>query len=735
MARLFFITLAFLLVIDCSILGEGTADKESATQTFVVSNWIVAGPFPNLSEKKEPPDFLESMGGEAAAIFDRNTTIFYHDETGQTQAAACQFVTANSNGMIDLNKHFNLPGKKSAYAFCWLQSSSNQNMRCFLGSGDTVTAWLDGQCVFERKSKFIEQSCIPREYQFSINLHPGKNRLLIKVENTSGDWGFIFEMHTAAGTEEIVAEQARLKLLRDFQNVELRPDSSGGFVFPPGHFPELCWTDPAVVEKLWGKFPLRIKWFDRDLQEVSEALHPGRYAAYVEGDLPNGQMLRRALTLLCVEPECEAWLNAGAIQEEWIPNHLITEKVWRETTRERRQAATAGFGNRLAVERESAVVLSGLSEASNQKTIPAWKRTALMRDVDFHFALKKKLLPANFQTSTLRTPAKELGVPSPALHYGSSAEAGVRDDATERLRIICREWAEEGEEPFTVLVARHGVIVLHEAFGCSNKPPVNLQSRFALDSITKTLTGLMFAQFADQGLMSIDEPIGNHLSEFPITGRTAPTFRHCLTHSTGLDGHGAWGGMRNPWLENVIANGRDYLEPGRRVIYNGMGFDLVGKAMERVTGKNVFELFHENFFDPLGASQIRLSDLGFSAECTAEDLARIGQLILNRGSYGDLDFFSPATFEKMLPRKASEVCPELAVTDWEYGWGLSWERDTDAGKTILSQNTVGHGAFCSTVFRVDLENDLVIAIPRAGPGKENSKYLTRFLHAARDSLQ
>ena len=146
------------------------------------------------------------------------------------------------------------------------------------------------------------------------------------------------------------------------------------------------------------------------------------------------------------------------------------------------------------------------------------------------------------------------------------------------------------------------------------------------------------------------------------------------------------GGMRNPWLENVIGNGHEYLEPGRRVIYNGMGFDLAGKTMELVADKSIFRLMHENFLDPLGASQVRLSDLGFTAEGSAEDLARIGQLMLNRGSYGDIEFFSSETFEQMLPRKASEVCPELTMTDWEYGWGLSWERDTNQGKMIFSRN-------------------------------------------------
>jgi CubicO group peptidase (beta-lactamase class C family) len=724
------------------ISGGATWAKETPVhvigEQLSVRQWLVIGPFPNSEPKAQttgPKDYLTSLGGEMAAVLTERTSIPYEDEAGAMRLVQSEIATAQKSGMLDLNRQFRLPGKKIAYAFCWLRSSSNQVAQCFFGSGDGVKLWLNGEQVFEKKASFFEQSCIPRQSQFPLALQSGDNKLLVKVENTSGDWGFIFETTTADQAEEIIAEQLRLKQLREFQNVELRAECPSGFVFVPGKFPQIGWSDPTLVEKLWGKLPLPVRWFDGELNEVSEALHPGRYAAYVEGDLPDGRKLRRAITLFCIEPGCEAWLEPGALKGEWILNRLISEDVWRADEQERRQAATAGFGNRFAIERESAIVLAGLSEIKLPERFPAWRETPVMRDVEFHFALKRKILGTKFNSSLLRPPLKKSGTVTPTLRTGAPQEAGVRDETAGRLRAICREWADDGGEPFTVLVARHGVIVLHEAFNCSDKPPVNLQTRFALDSITKTLAGLMFAQFADQRLMFIDEPIGNHLPDFPTNGASVLTFRHCLTHSTGLEGHGAWGGMRNPWLENVIGNGHEYLEPGRRVIYNGMGFDLAGKAMELVADKSIFRLMHENFLDPLGASQVRLNDLGFTAECSAEDLARIGQLMLNRGSYGDIEFFSSETFEQMLPHKASEVCPELAMTDWEYGWGLSWERDINQGKTILSRNTIGHGALSSTVFRVDLENDLIIAIPRAGSGKENGKHLTCFLSMVRESLR
>ena len=40
---------------------------------------------------------------------------------------------------------------------------------------------------------------------------------------------------------------------------------------------------------------------------------------------------------------------------------------------------------------------------------------------------------------------------------------------------------------------------------------------------------------------------------------------------------------------------------------------------------------------------------------TPMDMARFGQMLLNRGGYGGYHFFSPETFEAMMPRPLSET--------------------------------------------------------------------------------
>src|SRR4051794_22418369 len=78
-----------------------------------------------------------------------------------------------------------------------------------------------------------------------------------------------------------------------------------------------------------------------------------------------------------------------------------------------------------------------------------------------------------------------------ALRYGTPEEAGLRADRLPLLRELGQQWIDAGIMPALVLlVARRGVIVLHEAFGTleGSGSPVLRDSIFPLASMTKPIT-------------------------------------------------------------------------------------------------------------------------------------------------------------------------------------------------------------------------------------------------------
>ena len=140
----------------------------------------------------------------------------------------------------------------------------------------------------------------------------------------------------------------------------------------------------------------------------------------------------------------------------------------------------------------------------------------------------------------------------------------------------------------------------HEAFGHDSAgKPINTDYRCWVGSITKTVTALLFAQFLDQSLIDLDDSLATVFPDYPKNDPHVPTFRQCFNHTSGLSGHGEFGGVHNPHFENIVLNGIDVNEPNVRYAYSGTGYELAAKAMEIVAGKSAIRLYDEHLFQPL----------------------------------------------------------------------------------------------------------------------------------------
>jgi CubicO group peptidase (beta-lactamase class C family) len=317
----------------------------------------------------------------------------------------------------------------------------------------------------------------------------------------------------------------------------------------------------------------------------------------------------------------------------------------------------------------------------------------------------------------------------------------MRLEAASKIRAVCAAWAEDSGEPFVTLVARHGVIVVHEAFGRDKDGrPVGLDYRCDVASITKTVTAILFSQFLDQGLIGLDDPVATVFPDYPRGDARVPTFRQCLTHMSGLSGHGDWGGVRNPHLENIILNAIDVNEPGKAYAYSGMGFDLAAKAMEIVAGEGALHLYREHLYRPLGIGDVPMENASAGARFTARELGILAQWLANRGSYGGMEFISPRTFEGLLPEPLGRRYPGVKE---EEGIGMHWMRQPRPGAgadstspedLILGARVLGHGSLSSCVFLADLERGLVIVQVRRTAGPRFGEWSPRFFQAIADGV-
>ncbi len=734
---------AFVLICNLMLSVSATG---AAVQGPIV-DWVILGPFPNPERDPKSKsrgafdvDYLKSLGGEAKARIARGKVVTATGPDGKKLSVTSQKIVSPARSfdfrLLSPDNHHKL-----AYAYSEMKSSKDVEMYFFIGTDDGAKVWINGKIVYE----FFQpkgRGFIPREDRFRARFKKGVNTVLIKVENTVGGWEFGIEgydkPHFQKREAEIKQEESKSAMMG--QEFTLSKQYPGYVVGPGDDTPIIIWRDADFVRRVVGEIPLRVRWFDSKLNEVKGPSTVGRYAAYIEGKMKDGTPVKRAKTFYCAPDELRVWDNDFGLAIPYLSKPIDPE-VWKSQSAFISEQAGNVYRDFVCSTEDGAKLLAGLSElkAKGITGNGVTDSPEVLND-DFQLALKLKLAGLTKKAHPLDQPTLR-STPARILHEGTVQEAGVKPDAKEKIDAVCREWAKDSGEPFTILVARRGVIISHAAFG--NAPdgkPIDVGYRKGIASITKAITGMLFSQFLDQGLVELDDPIGKVMPDFPTRGGRALTFRHLFTHTSGLSGHGEWGGIHNPYLDNVIRNGLDSLHPGAAHNYNGMGYDLAGKAMEMMTGKSIIRLFHENLYRPLGIQNVQMDDLAYGAKPTAFELGILAQWLANHGSYGDKQFISEETFQKLLPTNLSRYFKGIDVE-----WGIGLVRYTeqkpgtppgskDPQDMMFGMNVIGHGSASSCILRVDLDHDLVIVLVRRTAGEKFGEYQQRFFTAVSDCL-
>lgn len=700
------------------------------SQNSFLARWLLLGPLPNpellaplpngVTRQGFETDYLGALGGEEGAKFDETTTLSVE---GQDYAAIA--VKADREGYVDLSAATARRGDLAArggsgqtsaiaYAFCYLQSDRDQTAYFHFGSDDGAKVWVNGQLVHRLWT--LQRGCDVWDDAFEAPLRKGLNAVLVKIDDRGGGWGFSM----LAFDEETNKAKLAERFLQDFPNWKLQPDNPTGYLLTTGRLPAIRWKDQTRIRELVGDIPLKIRWFNQQLEQVTSAAAPGRYAAIVDAMAPNGAVVRHALTFLCL-PSIDPREFRGLKLHLAFPGPPLDATAWRQHQRPIDSFISDAMPDWLLSEPQGAVLLAAMVQLRPLDREATMANSPATLDADFQLAVKRRLLGVEDKYPPLAAPRKK-DTTSPVLRDGTPVEAGLAEDLPAKLHEICAAWYDASRLPFVALVARHGVIVYHEGFGELNGEKVTLDSRFNMASITKTLTAQMFAQFVDQGLIGLDEPVGKYLPGLPTEGDKVQTFRGCYEFLTGLDGHGLWGGLGNMWLETAIATQLPHIEPGIKTYYSGMGHDLAARAMEVVSGKSFVRLMQENYYGPLGITDASMSDAAYGTWMSTLSLAKASQVILNRGSYGDLEFYSPQTFEQLLPGPTEKYFP--TVKDIR-GVGLYQQAPAVVG---------GGAAASSTVQRIDLGNDLLICIGRVLQGEDYDKYCNALVAAVARAL-
>jgi len=538
-----------------------------------------------------------------------------------------------------------------------------------------------------------------------------------------------FVLHAAKEAVGLASPTNDIALLfpKAVNNLGLRFDP---YVFEGTQLPDCAFKQPVFAEDLLGPYSIDVTYYDKDYNRVTTAEKPGRYGAIVEIKPKNGgRVIRRFYTLYRM-PGSWPWLDGPYGIKFFPPKEFgVDPAVADAESGDLGDAMRWAFYNEVFTgNREMAIAVAGWSEMNpTGGKAPRWADASAL-DRQWWLTLKRKLSGADKQYSqTFVAPRPLVGRPATVLHAGTLAEAGMKPDAAERIDKLLQTWAADTDQAFAVMVARHGVIVLHKAYGMRDGQPMTTETKSWMASITKALSANLMWMVIDQGFGDLDDDVGKYFSCLRDVKVEKPlTIRHLYTHTSGFPNMAHWGDEMND-LEEVVSGYYPYLPVGQVQAYNGVGISLGGKIVEMITGEAIPICFHNHLLGPLGMNHTDVSGTYGNARSVPMDIAKVGQLMLNRGAYGNLRFYSEATFAKMLPQPLTKVLGR--DTGWMTGIGL-WLSDEPG----LGRHAFGHGAASSATFIVDPDNELVLVMTRNAAGTNFSKYHPQFIRAIAEGI-
>ncbi|MGH8263926.1 MAG: serine hydrolase domain-containing protein [Steroidobacteraceae bacterium] len=214
--------------------------------------------------------------------------------------------------------------------------------------------------------------------------------------------------------------------------------------------------------------------------------------------------------------------------------------------------------------------------------------------------------------------------------------------SSERLRMIddyMNARVASGHAPVgTVLIARHGKVVMFHIYGQANPErgtPVRRDTIFRIYSQSKLVTGIALMILFEEGRWHFDDPVTRFVPEFAklkvFKGLNAdgtmsvedavrpPTMREVITHTAGFgyglgtDGpvekaYNESGFLTAPSADDAIARIAKLplaSQPGQHWRYSA-SVDIQGYIVERISGQKLGDFMQSRIFGPL-----KMADTGF----------------------------------------------------------------------------------------------------------------------------
>jgi CubicO group peptidase (beta-lactamase class C family) len=391
-------------------------------------------------------------------------------------------------------------------------------------------------------------------------------------------------------------------------------------------------------------------------------------------------------------------------------------------------------------------------------------------------------------------PALPANLPAQDLPVAKPADVGLSAERLDRITQWLREDSQKGTIPgAVVMVVRNGKVAYFESVGAldpQTKAPMRKDAIFRIYSMSKPITSVAVMMLYEQGKITLDEPIAKYIPSFKdmkvgveakgedgkpkleLAAATKPiTIQDLLRHTSGIT-YGFFGDLlvKKAYLDAGVRDGDfDNAEFAERIARMPLAFqpgttwdyshstDILGRLVEVVSGKSLYQFEKENILDPLGMTDTSfyVADAGkhpriaepFASDrvfgvgsefndprlvrkfesggggmvSTVADYSRFLMMLRNGGTLDGKRYLGPKTVAYMTSdHTAGVIVPGpyyLPGPGYGFGLGFAVRRETGVALTAGSVGDYNWGGAGGTYFWVDPKEDMFVVYGMQSPSQ------------------
>ncbi len=258
------------------------------------------------------------------------------------------------------------------------------------------------------------------------------------------------------------------------------------------------------------------------------------------------------------------------------------------------------------------------------------------------------------------------------------------------LKKLCDD---EGLDMHSIIILRNGKIISQTSFGIQD--PAVWKMTY---SAAKTVTALAIGLLVDRGLISVSDKVSKFFPEklAPLSKITLKdlTVEDLLAMRSGLVFNEAGSLVEKDWQKgflNSVVNGK----VGETFNYNSLNSYLLSSIVVAVTKTTLTEFLRKTLFEPMEIENfywetcpMGIEKGGWGLYIHPEDMAKIGQLVMNKGLWQGKRLISESWIEDMT--SLHSITPDICG-DYNYGYHI-WvgrKSNTYLFNGMFGQNVLG----------------------------------------------